>query len=142
MLEKRNSRIQGLVGIGSAIEYFTKNDYIVSIPLTDSQEYDLIVEKDNILKRVQVKTGRYKRGNRWLIGLRTSGGNMSRYTRKHFDKTKCDFLFVLVEDGKRWLIPVEDVKGTSGINLGGIEYEKFLVWVIWSDSPVWSGGEL
>lgn len=38
-----------------AIAYFTSNDYTVSIPLNDTQDYDLIIEKNNVLKTVQVK---------------------------------------------------------------------------------------
>lgn len=38
-----------------AIAYFSTNGYTVSIPLNDTQDYDLVVEKDNILQTVQVK---------------------------------------------------------------------------------------
>ena len=34
---------------------FTKEQYTVNIPLNDTQWYDLIVEKDSKLSRVQVK---------------------------------------------------------------------------------------
>ena len=42
-------------GLGMAIAYFSTNGYTVSIPLNDTQDYDLIVEKNGILQRVQVK---------------------------------------------------------------------------------------
>ena len=38
---------KGNTGLGIAIAYYTSNGYIVSIPLNDTQDYDLIVEKDN-----------------------------------------------------------------------------------------------
>ena len=45
----------GNSSLGIAIAYFTNHDYIVSIPLNDTQDYDLIVEKNNIISKVQVK---------------------------------------------------------------------------------------
>ena len=36
--------------------------YRVAIPFGEDQRYDLIIEKDNVLSRVQVKTGRLRKG--------------------------------------------------------------------------------
>ena len=41
----------GNTGLGVAIAYYISNWYIVSIPLNDTQDYDLIVEKDNKLSQ-------------------------------------------------------------------------------------------
>ena len=46
-------------GLRMAIAYFSTNGYTVSIPLNDTQDYDLIVEKNGILQRVQVKATGY-----------------------------------------------------------------------------------
>lgn len=46
---------KGNTGLGIAIAYYTSNGYVVSIPLNDTQDYDLIVEKDNKLSKIQVK---------------------------------------------------------------------------------------
>ena len=40
---------KGNCGLGMEIAYFSTNDYVVSIPLNDTQDYDLIVEKNGIL---------------------------------------------------------------------------------------------
>ena len=45
----QNSLKQGNAGLGKAIAYFTINGYGVCIPLTDSEDWDLIVSKNNIL---------------------------------------------------------------------------------------------
>ena len=42
---------KGNSGIGLDIAYFTTNGYIVSIPLNDTQDYDLIVHHVNIEER-------------------------------------------------------------------------------------------
>ena len=41
--------------IRMAIAYFTTKGYTVSIPLNDTQDYDLVIEKCNKLYTVQVK---------------------------------------------------------------------------------------
>lgn len=40
-----NSKKQGDIGMCYAMAYFSKMGYTVSVPVTDSQEYDLIVDK-------------------------------------------------------------------------------------------------
>ena len=50
----KNTKQQGNVGLGVAIGHFTLNGYIVSVPLNDSQDYDLIVDCRTLYK-VQVK---------------------------------------------------------------------------------------
>lgn len=37
---------KGNSGLGIAIAYFTTHGYTVSIPLNDTQDYDLVVEKE------------------------------------------------------------------------------------------------
>ena len=54
---------KGNSGLGMAIAYFSTNNYTVSIPLNDTQDYDLVIEKNNILKTVQVKATGCKRKN-------------------------------------------------------------------------------
>lgn len=127
MLEQKNTKIQGTIGLGSAIQYFTSKGFIVSIPINDSQSYDLLVDSVAGIQRVQVKTCRYKRQNSWEIGLRTKGGNQSCSTVKKFDKTSVDLIFVLVENGDRWLIPVESLKGSSSLKVGCESYKEFLI---------------
>ena len=39
-----------------------RNGYVVSLPLGENHRYDLIADKDGVLSRVQVKTGRFRRG--------------------------------------------------------------------------------
>ena len=130
MLTGKSSRSkQGVVGIGEAIAYFTRNDYVVSLPLNDTQKYDLIVDGGEALKRIQVKTTRFSRDpGYWSVQLRTSGGNRSNANRVSFMSAKeSDELFVLCEDASCYLIPVSLVEGIGEIILGGDKYKKFLV---------------
>ena len=42
----KTNKEKGNSGLGMAIAYFTTNGYVVSIPLNDTQDYDLVIEKD------------------------------------------------------------------------------------------------
>jgi hypothetical protein len=114
----RNSNMQGNIGLGAAIGYFTSCEYIVSVPLTDTQDYDLIIESDGVLQTVQVKTTRYqlKSGN-YAVCLKTISSNAGRVTqRKPFGKV--DILFVLTNSGDMYSIPGNLVEGMVEISLG------------------------
>ena len=52
---------RGNCGLGIAIAYFSTNGYTVSIPLNDTQDYDLLIDKDGKIESAQVKyTSCYK----------------------------------------------------------------------------------
>lgn len=50
-----NNSYLGRIGLSKCIDYYTVLGYTVSIPLNDTQWYDLIVEKDGVFKTVQCK---------------------------------------------------------------------------------------
>ena len=47
---------KGNSSLGIAIAYFSTNGYTVSIPLNDTQDYDLVVEKESKVYSIQVKS--------------------------------------------------------------------------------------
>jgi len=109
-----NSRKQGDVGLGIAIGYFASKGHCVLVPLTDNQEYDLVID-DGALKKVQVKTTRCQKENgNYEVALQTKGGNQSwSGVAKNFDHTKVDLLFVLTEAGDKYLFPSDVVPRTK-----------------------------
>lgn len=124
-----NSRQQGDIGLGCAIGWLTSQGYTVSIPLTDSQDYDLVAEMSQGLCKVQVKTSHYeRRPGKYEVSLCTSGGNKSGTGKlKEFNPESVDYLFVLLNDGRKYLIPSGKVSGTRKIMVGGEKYEAYLV---------------
>jgi hypothetical protein len=50
--------LQGNIGLGRAIEYFTSKCIAISLPLNDTQSYDLIADFNGGLQRIQVKEKR------------------------------------------------------------------------------------
>lgn len=124
----KNTKQQGNIGLGSAIQYFTQNLYLVSLPLNDSQDYDLVVEdRDGTLKKVQVKTSTQKSEyGTYTINLRVLGGNSKQnYVHKKANEIIYDWLFILCDNGDRYLIPKKIIKDLkSGITVGKL-YQEF-----------------
>jgi hypothetical protein len=120
--------MQGDLGEISAIDWLTSQGHAVYLPLGHSPDCDLIADDGRALLRVQVKTSTFWRNGRWEIMVCTKGGNRSwNGLVKRLDKSKIDYLFVLVADGRRWFIPAVAIGGGSGILLGGPKYAAFEV---------------
>jgi hypothetical protein len=119
-------RRQGDLGELSAIDWLGSQGYAIYLPIGHSPHCDLVVEMDDALLRVQVKTSTYYRKRRWQVMVCTRGGNQSwNGVVKHLDPSSIDYLFVLVADGRRWFIPADAVEGGQGIRLGGPKYASF-----------------
>jgi hypothetical protein len=100
----------------------------ISLPLNHSPDWDLIAEIMGALVRVQVKTSTQAKKGRWTVSLCTRGGNRSwNGITKHLDRTRCDYLFAHVGDGRRWFIPTVFLEGRSAVVLGGRKYAQFEV---------------
>ena len=93
----KNTTNQGTHGLGIAIAYYTGREYIVSLPLNDSQNYDLIAEKNGIIRRIQVKTSFNNSQKR----VDVSNTNLK-------DKN-LDTLFVVDQDYNMYEVPICDV---------------------------------
>jgi hypothetical protein len=123
----KNTKKQGDIGVGHAIAYFTLLCYTVMLPLTDSQEYDLVIDDGESLKKVQVKTTASKTlSGAYEASLRTTGGNQSFHTAKKFDKDKVDILYILNAENEAWVIPTKEINVTTTLTLGS-KYEKYKI---------------
>ena len=110
------------------MEWLGSRGYGVFVPVGHSPDVDLVADDGEVLIRVQVKTTTLCRNRRWEVTLCTRGGNRSwNGLVKRFSAARCDWLFVLVADGRRWFIPAAAVGGGTGIMLGGPKYARFEV---------------
>jgi len=124
----RNPRRQGDLGEFSAIEWLWSKGHPVWYPIGHSPDVDLVTRIDGRLVGVQVKTSTVFRNGRFEVTICTRGGNQSwSGLVKHFSSERCDWLFVLVADGRRWFIPSRVVNATSGLCLGGPKYAEYEV---------------
>ena len=128
MCDRSHSRRQGDIGEAKAITWLTEIGAIVWVPLFHSPDADVIAELAGRMHRVQVKTSRCRERDRFVVNLATRGGNRSwTGTVKHFDRSRCDFLFAYLTDGRSWFIPSAAVDGATAICLGGPKYSEYEV---------------
>ena len=108
------------------MEWLASQGYAVYYPIGHSPDCDLVIDDGDAFERVQVKTTTLLVKGRWKVTLCTRGGNQSwNGTVKRFSAERCDRLFVLVGNGRRWFIPADAVDGGSVIVLGGPKYAEF-----------------
>lgn len=119
-------REQGNLGEYSAVEWFMSKGIPVGIPIGHTPDWDLLAEIDGKAARVQVKTTGCFNKRRWELQVCTRGGNQSwNRIAKRLDASRCDYLFAVVGDGRRWLIPADAVGGGAAIRLGGPKYAAY-----------------
>ena len=120
--------IQGNLGLAKAINYFVSHSIPVSIPLNDTQKYDLVADFNGKLQRVSVKTSRNTRtnGKSYEVQLRNTGGSSGKSVIRLFDNESADYLFVYTANDKMYLIPFSAITTTSEIVVG-IKYTEYLV---------------
>jgi hypothetical protein len=123
----KNSKAQGNIGVALAISYFVKLGCTISIPLNDSQEYDLVVDIDGFLNKVQVKTTNSKTpDNNYIATLRNSGGS----TRKVYGRvcdSEIDILFVVTAEGTMYNFPFIEIQHLVNSITLGKKYQDFIV---------------
>ena len=119
--------MQGNLGLGKAIEYFTSHSIPVSIPLNDTQKYDLIADFNGKLQRISVKTSRAtENGKSFSVQLRNTGGSSGNNKIRPFDNESCDYLFIYTINEEYYLIPSKEVTAINSINVGP-KYYDYLV---------------
>jgi hypothetical protein len=91
--------------------YYTSLGCIVSKPLTHSPYYDLIVDTDGVLKKVECKSSRFKDNPKsYTVALGTTGGNQSwNKVVKKIDAKKVDEIFILDGDGNYYIYNSKDL---------------------------------
>lgn len=125
-MNRLTPRRQGDLGELSAIEWLTWKGATVFLPLGHSPDVDLIADLGTGPIRVEVKTAGTFADGRWRVMIATLGGNQSwSGVVKHFDPARCDYLFVLVGDGRRWFIPTHALECRRALSLGGPKYSEY-----------------
>ena len=119
---------QGNLGLGRAIAYYTANCIPVLLPLNDTQKYDLAIDLDGKLKRVQVKTTRGKNstGKYFVVQLKHSGGSDNKQAITNFDNTQSDILFIVTIENEMYEIPTSQVTVKAQLTLTK-EWDRFKV---------------
>ena len=119
--------LQGNIGLGKAIEYFTSHEIPISIPLNDTQKYDLIIDENGKLSRVSVKTSRYMNSQTsYTVLLKNCGGSSGKSKIRPFDNKSCDYVFILTGNDRMYLIPSNKILAKNAVTVGN-KYTEFEV---------------
>lgn len=122
------TKARGDLAVGQAINYYLSNNYEVCLPIGDKRHYDLVVEKDSKLTRVQVKfAGVYKAKNLCVAALRITGGNQSYNYAKKYPDDAFDELFIFTEKGQKFIIPWNETHCRNELSIENDKYRKYMV---------------
>lgn len=106
-----NTKQKGNLALAEAIRFFTIRGNVVSIPLNDSQKYDLIVDMEGILYKVECKyTSTKKASGNFAVHLRTLGGTKGTEVSNRASSENADYLFVTTSDNNSYLINLFDIE--------------------------------
>lgn len=118
---KNLKQINGFIAEQKVALEAISNGYTVCIPTFQNGRYDLILEKNGITHKVQVKsTSKLNSDNR--LSVKVTGGNNIKYSKK-----EVDYYIVLTPNTEYYIIPRSEVAGKS-IRLypsGRGSFEKF-----------------
>lgn len=101
-----NRKELGRIGLSMAINYFTLKGYTISIPMNDTQWYDLVVEKDGKFFTVQCKATATEDKT---IDFRSTGGTKGDVYDNLLNHSELDFLFCVDNELNMWNIPIKDI---------------------------------
>lgn len=121
--------MKGDIALGAAIQYYLSHGYEVCLPIGDKRNYDLLIEKDDIIQRVQVKfAGIYpSKGGQCRAGLRITGGNQSFNYAKRYSDNAFDILFIYTARSQKYSLPWKDVKARNEITIEHVKYQRYLL---------------
>ncbi|QQS69103.1 hypothetical protein IPP75_04235 [Candidatus Saccharibacteria bacterium] len=95
----RDTQRKGDIAVAVAIASFTKLGYDISLPITESAAYDLVVDDNSGLHRVQV---RFTSGLE--VDLRRIHSNSKGYVVRKTKEKAYDWLYVLKSNSDEYLI--------------------------------------
>lgn len=109
-------------GNSIAMSWFARRGYPVSLPVED-RPYDLIVEADGALYRVQVKTATARASNGVVYCKVHRVPSRDGY-RIAYEPDDVDFFFIIDIDDNFYIVPIGDVAGTLQVSMSMIEHRK------------------
>lgn len=107
----------GMITELQCLKDFISLGYHCSIPYGDCARYDVVVDIDNKLYRVQCKTSRWstdtaKEKVAFEISTRTATTNTKKTVRKIYTEDEVDFFYTCF-NGKSYLVPISEIAGKT-----------------------------
>ena len=112
-MQIKTNKDRGRIGLTMAINYFSCQGYTVSLPLNDTQWYDLIIEKEGVLELVQCKCTGTENGE---ISLRSTGGTNGGVYDNILNHPQLSYIFCVDKDMNMFCIPFSALKSSGNTN--------------------------
>lgn len=90
---------------------FIEKGYIVSVPYGNNSRYDLLVDTDKNIYRIQVKHASLKENGSYIIDTCNKVATTTQRKVKHYMKEDIDFIASIIE-GQLVLLPVELIENS------------------------------
>ena len=110
-----------------AAAWFASRGYPVSLP-TAHRPYDLIVEAEEMLYRVQIKTTARRDHDSGVLICNISRTPRRDNRREVYDPADVDFFFIIDVEGNYYILPIREVAGTGQVSLSTLEHRKVDHW--------------
>ena len=107
----KTNKDKGRTGLSLAIGYFGSNGYTISLPLNDTQWYDLIIEENGVFQTVQCKFTDSKDRE---ICIQSKGGTSGDVYDSMLDHP-LDLIFCADGDGNMFVIPMDELRKSGNI---------------------------
>lgn len=102
-----------------AAEHFAKFFFILNgfnvLVSEVGAPYDLIVDMEGGLQKVQVKSSMAKTGGKYIFNLKRTRNNSSSSRRTAYSSKECDWFFLLDVNLNAWLIPFSLLSGRRSV---------------------------
>jgi hypothetical protein len=111
--EKRNTKHVGDIAESAVITALIKCGYEVSIPFGENHRYDVIVDKDGVLSRIQIKSGRLRKGVVDYAACSSHSHRGGPNSRSYHGEV--DYFGIYCKDTDEvYLVPCADAPATRG----------------------------
>ena len=120
-----DSNTMGAIGEAKAFAKLAELGYVVCVPHVHVARYDLVLEKDGVFTKIQVKAG-WMDDNKFRVELRGSNFNAQGRTRTRYEEDEIDaYVLYNPSNDELYWIDYEDAPKT-GIrrNVDGMEEYK------------------
>ena len=123
-----NTKRKGSLAIGAAISHFAGQGKTVLIPIADCDLYDLAIDEDGVIKKVQCKyTNDKEQNGGYNVDLRTFGGYREKTYYLRYKKGDFELLFIYCGNGEKYLIPAEKIISKSHLVVGIKSWNEFKI---------------
>lgn len=107
----------GMITELECLKAFIDSGYHCSIPYGDCARYDIVVDIDNKLYRIQCKTARWSTDTRqekvaFEINTVTTTSNTKKTIRRKYSEEEVDYFYTCFQ-GKSYLVPIKEIAGKT-----------------------------